>query len=275
MREARIRKGLTIRDMEASTKIRGKYLEALEEDDFEVLPGTTCVIGFLRTYATYLKLDADSLVEAYKTDYAPRGEEQPTVVRTDVTNSRRSPTSIERRKKRVRRQQGNYALIALVAVIVVALLAWFGVDRGQEVASIGAENVTSSTLTTTAPLSTESTVDAGGETTSSVSTTQAVTSNTEGVGVGVAQTDAAVKLVVSVAEGSCWLVVREDRENGAEVFAGTLSAGGKQTFDTSKRYWMRVGDPEVLKVAINDHSYTLDAPAGAFVVTGAGIERAQ
>ena len=52
LREARIRKGLTITDVENVTKIRAKYLEALEEDDFEVLPGPTFVKGFLRTYAT-------------------------------------------------------------------------------------------------------------------------------------------------------------------------------------------------------------------------------
>ena len=52
LREARIRQGLSIKDVEAATKIRGKYLEALEQDDFEVLPGPTYVKGFLRTYAS-------------------------------------------------------------------------------------------------------------------------------------------------------------------------------------------------------------------------------
>ena len=60
LREARIRKGLSIKDVEDATKIRSKYLEALEEDDFEVLPGPTFVKGFLRTYAVFLKLDADA-----------------------------------------------------------------------------------------------------------------------------------------------------------------------------------------------------------------------
>jgi hypothetical protein len=87
--------------------------------------------------------------------------------------------------------------------------------------------------------------------------------------------DGPVTLVVSVGEGSCWLVVREDGENGAEIFAGTLSVGGKQTFDTARQYWMRIGNPEVLSVTVNGSPTTLAAPAGAFVVSGAGVERTQ
>jgi TPP-dependent trihydroxycyclohexane-1,2-dione (THcHDO) dehydratase len=70
-------------------------------------------------------------------------------------------------------------------------------------------------------------------------------------------------------------VVREDNESGAEVYAGTLSAGGRQTFDSSKRYWMRAGRPEVLALSVNGASHALTAPAGSFIVTEAGIERSQ
>ncbi len=68
LREARIRRGLSIKDVEDRTKVRGKYLEALENDDFEVLPGPVYVKAFLRTYATFLKLDADALVAEYRSD---------------------------------------------------------------------------------------------------------------------------------------------------------------------------------------------------------------
>ncbi|MFH0915594.1 MAG: RodZ domain-containing protein, partial [bacterium] len=68
---------------------------------------------------------------------------------------------------------------------------------------------------------------------------------------------------------------REDSESGAEVYAGTLSAGGQETFASSQRYWMMVGRPEVLAVSVNGASYTLTAPDGTFVVTGAGVERSQ
>lgn len=82
-------------------------------------------------------------------------------------------------------------------------------------------------------------------------------------------------LTVSVTEGSCWLLVREDGKNGVELFAGTLSAGSEETFEGSKRYWMTVGKPEVLALSINGVAHTLEEPEGFFVVTEAGVERTE
>lgn len=258
LREARIRKGLSIKDVGAVTKIRSKYLEALEEDDFEVLPGSTYVKAFLRTYAAFLKLDADAVVDEYRRSYESDKEES-VVLRAEDSRRSRSHTSAERKKKRVRRNQRGYALVGVVAVVVVVLLAWFGSGRGQDAASIDASNITSPTSSTS--LATVS------------SSAPAVSGN--GTAATTSLAGGNVALVVSVTEGSCWLVVREDTENGAEVYAGTLSAGGQETFASSKRYWMMVGKPEVLVLSVNGASYTLAAPAGSFVVTGAGVERSQ
>src|SRR5919202_4218704 len=74
LREARMRQGLDIGEVEVATKIRAKYLRALENDEFAMLPGTTYVRSFLRTYAEYLGLDAQLLVEEYRAQHEPRGE---------------------------------------------------------------------------------------------------------------------------------------------------------------------------------------------------------
>jgi len=69
LREARMRRGLDILDCEAATKIRGRYLRALEEEQFEMLPGPTFVRGFLRTYSDYLGLDGRLVLEEYETRF--------------------------------------------------------------------------------------------------------------------------------------------------------------------------------------------------------------
>src|SRR2546423_1029507 len=74
LREARMRQGLDISEAETFTKIRAKYLRALENDEFSMLPGSTYVKSFLRTYAEYLGLDAQLLVEEYRAQHEPRGE---------------------------------------------------------------------------------------------------------------------------------------------------------------------------------------------------------
>jgi len=56
-------------EVEAATKIRAKYLRALENEEWDLLPGPTFVKTFLRTYAEYLDLDPRLLVEEYRQRY--------------------------------------------------------------------------------------------------------------------------------------------------------------------------------------------------------------
>src|SRR5918992_6275478 len=69
LREARMRRRIDMTEVETATKIRGKYLRALENEEWELLPGPTFVKTFLRTYAEYLGLDARLLVEEYRQRY--------------------------------------------------------------------------------------------------------------------------------------------------------------------------------------------------------------
>jgi hypothetical protein len=66
LREARMRARIDISEIEAQTKIRAKYLRALENEEWDLLPGPTYVKSFLRTYAEALDLDAKLLVDEYK-----------------------------------------------------------------------------------------------------------------------------------------------------------------------------------------------------------------
>src|SRR5437588_12610469 len=66
LREARMRARIDVSEIEAQTKIRAKYLRALENEEWGLLPGPTFVKSFLRTYATALGLDGKALVEEYR-----------------------------------------------------------------------------------------------------------------------------------------------------------------------------------------------------------------
>ena len=69
LREARMRRRVDMTEVETATKIRGKYLRALENEEWDLLPGPTFVKTFLRTYAEYLELDSRLLVEEYRQRY--------------------------------------------------------------------------------------------------------------------------------------------------------------------------------------------------------------
>jgi hypothetical protein len=116
LREARERQGLGYPEIELATKIRAKYIRALEEEDFTSIPGDAYIRGFLRTYAEYLGLDGDVYVDEYASRFITswRDELPPKPERRRIrTHDRR----LERRAVVL-----VLAGIALVAVIVFA--AW-------------------------------------------------------------------------------------------------------------------------------------------------------
>jgi cytoskeleton protein RodZ len=118
LREARMRRGIDFAQAELATKIRGKYLRALEEEQFELLPAQTYVKGFLRTYAEYLGLDGQLYVDEFNSRFVSGGDEhEPRVRRSAAARPRR----------RNRRLETNVVLVALgtIAVLtVIVISAW-------------------------------------------------------------------------------------------------------------------------------------------------------
>jgi cytoskeleton protein RodZ len=91
LREARLRNRIDITDVEASTKIRAKYLRALENEEWDLLPGPTFVKTFLRTYADYLGLDARNLVEEYRSRFERPAAQELTPFATSMGGRRARP----------------------------------------------------------------------------------------------------------------------------------------------------------------------------------------
>jgi len=118
LREARMRQRLDIADVEQKTKIRAKYLRALENEEWELLPGPTFVKTFLRTYAEALGLDPHMLVEAYRASYEPRDE-------TEQLQPL-GPAAGGRDRRRPRPPLGPWLAIGAVVLAVVAALLVIG-----------------------------------------------------------------------------------------------------------------------------------------------------
>jgi cytoskeletal protein RodZ len=91
LRETRMRNRIDISEVEAATKIRAKYLRALENEEWDLLPGPTFVKTFLRTYADYLGLDARNLVEEYRARYERPSAQELTPFGSGIGARRRRP----------------------------------------------------------------------------------------------------------------------------------------------------------------------------------------
>jgi len=127
LREARLRQGLDFPEIEQGTKIRGKYLRALEDEQFDVLPAQTYVKGFLRSYAEYLGLDGQLYVDEYNSRFVV-GEEEP--------QSRPRRSAPPSRGVQVQSRVVLLTLLGIVSVTALVIVAW---TRGepQQVTPVG------------------------------------------------------------------------------------------------------------------------------------------
>ena len=120
LREARLRQSLDYPDIERVTKIRAKYLRALEDESFETLPAQTYVKGFLRTYAEFLGLDGQLYVDEYNSRYVTRDEDVP--FRPRRNTSRRS----------ARGSDSGMVLGAVIGIAIVCALVIAAWRSGDE-----------------------------------------------------------------------------------------------------------------------------------------------
>ncbi len=119
LREARLRQGLDFPEIEQGTKIRGKYLRALEDEQFDVLPAQTYVKGFLRSYAEYLGLDGQLYVDEYNSRFVV-GEEDP--------QSRPRRSAPPSRGVQVQSRVVLLTLLGIASVTALVIVAW---TRGE------------------------------------------------------------------------------------------------------------------------------------------------
>ena len=120
LREARTRKGLDFPELEQGTKIRAKYLRALEDEAFETLPSATYVKGFLRTYADYLGLDGQLYVDEYNVRYGSGDEVLERRVRSTSTVRR----THGRRRRRLESKLVWVTLLSIAVVTALVIAAW-------------------------------------------------------------------------------------------------------------------------------------------------------
>jgi cytoskeleton protein RodZ len=140
LREARIRARIDISEVEAKTKIRAKYLRAIENEEWDLLPGPVYVKSFLRTYGDFLGVDSRLLVDEYKRRY-----ERP----ADSDLRPITPLGRERERKRRRPRLGPVAAVLLVLVAVGAALYVVGSNNPTSPTSTSSTTVTTSARNTT------------------------------------------------------------------------------------------------------------------------------
>ncbi|MFH1238544.1 MAG: RodZ domain-containing protein [bacterium] len=114
LREKRKEKKIPLKKISEATKIRVKYLEALEEENYEIFPAEVYLKGFLRSYANYLELNGNELVQVYEQEH-PQQNIKPEL------NLRTTKVTVPLRPKK-RNRKTALVFISTLAVIVTLLI---------------------------------------------------------------------------------------------------------------------------------------------------------
>jgi cytoskeleton protein RodZ len=136
LRTARMSARIDVSEIEAQTKIRAKYLRALENEEWDLLPGPTFVRSFLRTYAQALGLDAKALVEEYRLNYERPSE---AALEPIVSTPSSSPA---RSRVPARPSRGYMALVGIVSMVIVLLVIGLLSEGGSSPSSTTAGTTT-------------------------------------------------------------------------------------------------------------------------------------
>jgi len=225
LREARLRQGVDFVEAESATKIRSKYLRALEDERFELLPAQTYIKGFLRSYAEYLGLDGQLYVDEYNSRYVAGEEEPPIRARRNVAAARAQ-----------RRIESSVLLVALAGIATATALVFVAWKWG------GAEPGAIPNLEAPPPTETAS---ARAETPEEATRPLRQSGPPQ-------RRPVVIELLVAATTGNCWVSIHRGSALGDILYEGTIEQGKSQRVRArGKRLWLRVGAPENVRVTLN------------------------
>lgn len=137
LKDARRRAGMDVREAEERTKIRARYLRALEAEDWEALPAPAYVRGFLRTYGQILEIDGDALADEFRRRHEGAGQAAVSAASEPLLSERR-------RAPGARPPSRTPVILAIVAgiIILLVILGSIGDDDGGDGGSSGGEKAT-------------------------------------------------------------------------------------------------------------------------------------
>jgi transcriptional regulator with XRE-family HTH domain len=125
LREARIRRHIDLIEIEEKTKIRVRYLRALENEEWDVLPGPTYTRSFIRTYASFLGLDGERLADDFR-----RMQDEALIAEGGGRDPRPLPPRPIREPRE--RRLGGGVIAAAAALVLIASLVAIGLTIGDD-----------------------------------------------------------------------------------------------------------------------------------------------
>ncbi|MDW7675883.1 MAG: DUF4115 domain-containing protein [Bacillota bacterium] len=221
LKNTRKEKQLTLREAEKATKIRVTYLEALEQEKFHMLPGRIYIIGFLKSYANFLGLNSNSVIQQYKEQFPDKPSEE--------TNS---PEIIEEVPVLSGPSRKLHCIVSAIGIVfLIGLGIWYGGNKDNPPAP---DNIPAIVDNTGNNIPDEHLPSPGDD-----------MGTIEGK---VDQISPAVSISIEILDKPCWVSVTIE---GKEVFSGVLQPGTVKEFQSDEAITVKYGNAGAAKVTFN------------------------
>lgn len=250
LKKAREEREISLAEVEEAIKIKRFYLEALEKEEFEELPGLVYAVGFLKNYARYLKLESSEIAELTQ------------ALKDRLSSSTNNNVQSEAKKVRVNRPGRSIIFLVrqkiwpLATILIIVALLVFLMALG--IMGDQMKNPTSTITTNVVPNNMEnsvgpslknetSVIDNTGNNTENTINNSVDNANEEAPGLEVKK----IKLKLVANKGNCWMSIKVD---GKEVFSGTLQQGEERTFFGKEKIFIHLGNAGGVEVIKNGES---------------------
>lgn len=231
LKEARLAKGLSLEEAEAATSIRKLYLDAVEEGEFDKIPGDVFTKGIIRTYGNFLGLNGPDLVNIYKAQNS--GLTKEAVAPKPIRMVEKISISPQIKPEKV--SSGNllsYIVVLVLVIVVAGGIAWF-------------MNTDSSQNMMPEPAAVENSIQ------------DEEKNAPKPVYNG-------VNLDLKCVNDRCWMEVNAD---GEIVFSGIMEVGQQQHFEAKENINVHYGNIGAMEITVNGETLPKDPEVGSVVRT--------
>ncbi len=280
LRQAREAKGMSLEHAAESTKIRAKYLAALEDEEYDVIPGKVYVKGFLKNYANFLGLDSEELMLEYKSKMAPSTASENRVARR-VTEQKKYKGANSFIRKRHTAKWQKWLATGILAVAAVTTLVVFNGEWKSHFSPGGSQPQNQSETKGNQPDANKNNQNnqnnkaasqkpdnqaPGGSTGAVVyqppQDANPNDANTVGTDTGNVVNPNGVQVVLKTKDQNCWVKVIVDNQ---PIFTGTMVPGESKTFDGKEQVNLVLGNAGAVDVTLNGKELGALGPVGTVI----------
>jgi len=267
LRSTREARGLSLTDAEQGTKIRQKYIAALEDDNIAALPGPTYARGFIRNYASYLELDATQIIELYDEQRVPtreklraaRGEvPAKTAAHPGSEKINIQPLSSERIDTRVRYGSQYIALSLLAIPLLIIFYFVYSAAAGPKNQGVPLPTITILPPTVTPVALITSVAGAPGTGDFNTPTVFIPPTPNSVAALPVTPTVILTPTVAGVAADSVTVKIATVRDawmsvlvDGVQQYSGTVAKGGSKQWKGNNSIQIRTGRADSVHIYVN------------------------